>query len=548
VARAGALAAALAVSLLTVSGAGGSATQTPKRGGTIVMLRPGTTEPPCLNPFVCRVSPVDPILTQVLEGAFEIGPDLAQRPNLIRDYRIDRQPFRITYFIRPEARWSDGVPVTARDFLFTQQAIVRQPMPADGGELRVLHRMVRRTRVIDSKTFQVELREPVGSWRFLYAAILPRHVLAGQDLTKVWGDSVDDPRTGAPIGSGPFLVSRWERGKHLTLVRNPRYWGPHTSYLDRFVWRFTPQDPRDPLAPVRANEFDVALSLGGAFVSAEVARQVGALPGWRIAAFATPAHEHLSFRVGPGGHPALRSPLVRRALAYGIDRVEIGRLLMAEAPPASRLPPDSATFLPGEAYYRPAWIGYRYDVPRARRLLAEAGCRPGPDSISMCDGERLRLRFVTTAGNPDRERTLELVKTQLRAVGVEVDVQYYPSGPFFTQLMESGAFDAVLFAWVVPGGFVPPEAICGHAQNWVGYCSRLVTRDAAQAGRILEPAQRARVLNAADAKLARAVPLLPVRQAVFRAVIRSSVRGIYPGGSQFDFVQNSEDWWLAQGR
>ena len=52
------------------------------------------------------------------------------------------------------------------------------------------------------------------------------------------GERIDNPKTGRPIGSGPFLVERWERGKQLTLVRNPRYWGPHAAYLDRIVIRF----------------------------------------------------------------------------------------------------------------------------------------------------------------------------------------------------------------------------------------------------------------------------------------------------------------------
>ncbi len=71
-------------------------------------------------------------------------------------------------------------------------------------------------------------------------------------------------------------------------------------------------------------------------------------------------------------------------------------------------------------------------------------------------------------------------------------------------------------------------------------------RDAQQVDLIVDPQQRARVLNAADAKLARAVPALPVVQPVVRAAIRSTVRGVVPGGSQFNFSQNSEDWWLER--
>ena len=533
-----ALAAAVVASLLAVSGQGGAPAQTPKRGGVIVISRPAATEPRCLNPLVCGTE-ADPIVTQVLEGAYELGPELVSRPNLVRPVTIDRNPFRLTYTIRPQARWSDGKPVTAADFRFTYASVVAH-------NPNTIYEAVRRFRTLGTRTFQIELTEPIARWRELFQIVAPRHVLVGQDVTKVWNERIDDPRTGRAIGTGPFLVGSWERGRQLTLVRNAGYWGPHPAHLDRFVWRFAQQDPQDPLGPLRRNEIDVTLTLGGAFVSADIARQVKALPGWSVRAWATTGHEHLTFRVGPGGHPALQSKLVRRALAFGIDRVAIARELLAEAPASARRPLDSATFLPIESLYRPAWSEYRYDVSRARRLLDQAGCRRSGDGIYSCGGERLRLRFYTTAGFPDRARSLELVKTHLRAVGVEVDVLYVTSTVFFTQLTPSGDFDAVLFSWVGTGGFVPPEALCGNSLNWAGYCSRLVTRDAQQVDRIIEPGQRARVLNAADRKLARAVPLLPLRQTVFRAVMKDSVRGTYPGGSQFEFTQNSEDWWLER--
>ena len=118
----------------------------------------------------------------------------------------------------------------------------------------------------------------------------------------------------------------------------------------------------------------------------------------------------------------------------------------------------------------------------------------------------------------------------------------------FGQILPRGEYDAALFAWAGFGGLTWPEGWCGHVNNWGGYCSRLTTRDLKQTDLIVDPRQRARVLNAADAKLARAVPVLPVVQPVLRAAIRRTVRGVVPGGGPFFFEQNSEDWWLAEPR
>jgi peptide/nickel transport system substrate-binding protein len=529
--------------VVTAAPAGGAPDQTPRRGGTVVVLRPPFTELPCLNPLACG-GDWDPLLLQVLEGAFEAGPDLVFRPNLVSDVTPGRNPFTLTYRIRPEARWSDGVPVTASDFQFTQEAFAEHFKDPEQGYVNV-----RSTRVLDAKTFRVELDRPFAAWRYLYSVVLPRHALAGEDLTKVWRDRIDNPKSGRPIGSGPFLFARWERGRQLELVRNPRYWGPHTAYLDRFVNRFVREDPGDLLGPLERNEVDAGLTLGSAFLSADAARQVRQLPGWRVAVWPGPAMEHFVFRVGSGGHPALKLKLVRQALAFGVDRVAIAREIQREAPASVRRPLDSTVFLPSEASYRPTWSRYRYDVARARRLLGQAGCRRGSDGVYECAGERLRLRLVTSAGAPDRQRIVELAAAHLRQVGVDAVPVYAAPPVFLGRILPNGDFDVALFSWggVFGGVGVWPEALCGNEQNFGGYCSRLVTRDAQQ-NLIGTLAQRARVLHAVDAKLAKAVPVLPIVQPVGRAFYRQSLRGVVHGGGPFEFTQNAEDWWLADSR
>jgi peptide/nickel transport system substrate-binding protein len=274
------------------------------------------------------------------------------------------------------------------------------------------------------------------------------------------------------------------------------------------------------------------------------------VPGWRVFAWPAPTMEHLTFRVGSGGHPALQNRLVRQALAFGIDRAEIARVLLFDAPPRDRRPLDSTVFLPSERDYQPSWSGYRYSPGRARRLLEQAGCRRGSDDVYACDGQRLSLRFVTTAGRPERAAILRLVQTQLRRAGVEVVPSFVPDSVLFGRILPDGAYDAALFAWVTNGGGGAwPEADCWDVQNWSGYCTRLVAREYQQVDLVLDRQQRARVLHALDDKLARAVPVLPLVQTASRVALRSHVRGVITHGGSVNvhFAQNSEDWWLAQG-
>ena len=536
-----ALAAAIVVSLLAVSGAGGIVTQSPRKGGTVVFALP-VEEPACLNPFDERCPPgTSPftlryILGRVLESPYDVGPDFTWRPRLVSDVDYTRKaPFTLTYHIRREAHWSDGIPITAADFVFTHQAILKHGDP-DDTELTE----VRSVRALDAKTVRVVLRSRLGAFRGLFGRILPRHALLGEDLATVWRDGIENPKTGQPIGSGPFLIEHWDRGEKITLRRNPRYWGRHPAYLDRLVIRFH-VDGGTLADGFRSGEFDVAEGFPPSFVPS-VQRE----RGLEIRPFAGETWDHFEIRIGPGGHRALRSKLVRRALAFGIDRSPLVRAAYADLGAQGRLR-QSIVFPTWSRHYRPNWSTYRYRPAETRRLLELAGCRRGVGGIYVCAGERLSLRFVSLGVQGSyRARVLELVQAQLRRVGVEVLPSFAPASTFIGQILPSGAFDVALF------GFSPRDPdpqlngvfTCGGEDNYTGYCQRSVTRDLDQAERIFGVDQRARVLNRADRQMARDVPAIPLVEQPQWAVSRSTVRNFAPTAG--DPLVNAENWWLER--
>ena len=149
-----ALAAALAVSLLAVSGAGGAGAQEPQRGGTVRFGPFG--EPACLNVLLERCSQGGPglflLAEKILEPPFFVGPDFTWRPRLVSSVTFTRKPpFTLTYRIHPRARWSDGVPITARDFVFTLRAKIARKAELPEFERPLVERVrsVRRGRLED---------------------------------------------------------------------------------------------------------------------------------------------------------------------------------------------------------------------------------------------------------------------------------------------------------------------------------------------------------------------------------------------------------------
>jgi peptide/nickel transport system substrate-binding protein len=546
VARRLVLAAALVAALLPVSGAGGSTAQTPKRGGTLVV---GTLrEPPCLNAYLYRCSlnlpPAGILMSLPLRGAFSVGRDYTYRPDLVsRAEYTTRPPFTVTYHIRPKARWSDGRDVTAQDFVFTHAAIrsVMKELYAPEAEDWAV---IRSVRAVDAKTVGVVLRAGFAGWQRLFPSVLPAHALRGQDLSTVWLDGIRNPRTGRPIGSGPFLVESWERGRAITFVRNPRYWR-HPPYVARLVVRFCQQcgaPGAEQLELLRTGGLDLVLST---VLTGEQVGEIRSLRDVSVLAGQGPNWEHLEIRLGPGGHPALKRKLVRRALAYGMDRVALARTIYGEID-ARYAPSDSAIYPVFSPHYRPNWRGYRYGPARARSLLEAEGCRREPDGIYACDGTRLSFRLATLAGDPRRQGIVENIQRQLRSAGVEIVPVYYPPPILFDQVLPSGNFDLALFSYLsFPDGPGRSHLLygCGGGQNLAGYCQRLVDRDLEQARRIVDPRRQAEVLNRADAQLAKDVPVIPLFQIPVVIASKSSVRNVRLVAFLDPFV-NAENWWL----
>ena len=232
-----ALAAAIAVLLLAVSGAGGAGVQTPRRGGTVTCCR-RRSEPACLNPvieFMRRERREHPRLCALRR--VRVGPDLSWRPKLVSRVELHaKPPFTLTYHIRPEARGATAFrsPRATSSSRTRRSRATRPPatMPASSDLV------VRSVRAVDAKTVSVVLRARFAGFRDLFPVVLPAHALRGEDLRDVWSGPDRQSEDRGPIGSGPFLVGPWDRGEQMTSVRNQNYWGPHRAYLDRLVIRY----------------------------------------------------------------------------------------------------------------------------------------------------------------------------------------------------------------------------------------------------------------------------------------------------------------------
>ena len=325
----------------------------------------------------------------------------------------------------------------------------------------------------------------------LFPIVLPSHALAGQNLKTIWQDGIENPTTGKPIGSGPFLLAGWIRGKQQAFVRNPRYWGLHRRISIASSSASSPEDTADALRRGEIDMIDPSIAVLQA-QALELRRRPA--PGVRALSGPGNSWEQFAIRVGPGGHPALRNRLVRQALAYGIDRVaiarEAGKLDSRYA--AARVPLDSVFFL-NSPYYRPNWraidTGQIWHAGCSRKRAAEWA-----PTASMCAGKRLSLRFATAAGVDRRELTVKLAQAQLRRIGVEVVPVFAPRAALFGQVLPSGDFDLALFSWASPSDNITARTSSAVAALVLlhGYCDRLAHQGFRPGDRILDDARARR--------------------------------------------------------
>lgn len=219
------------------------------------------------------------------------------------------------------------------------------------------------------------------------------------------------------IGTGPFKEVEYVPKDHITVERNPDYWG-NKPKVDRITFRFFP-DPNTRMLALQAGEVDLIYD-----VPRESAALLEGKPGIKMVNGPVSAYQAVTFLIN-GKDPYIipQDIKVREAIAYAIDHKNIidtafdGRATTDQTlVPASILGKDA-----GEIK------GFAFDPTKAAQLLDEAGWKPGSDGIREKDGKKLKLELVCCFPDPGSNgRTSELLQAQLKAVGIDMSITNMP--------------------------------------------------------------------------------------------------------------------------
>jgi len=499
-----------------------------------------SADPATLDPLFAHAD-ANSVEGQVARLAFEPFIDIDARgrqvPVLLREIPsvanggLSRDGRIITYRLRAGVRWQDGVPVTARDVLFTLHAIAdpKNPLRSREGYDRI-----ERAERVDDLTVRVRLRSawaPAVATIFSYGTapqyVLPAHVLEHVAIL------AQAAFNAAPIGDGPYRLVSWKRGERLVYEASPTYWrgAPAVTRLDlRIV-----TEPGTNLTLLRSDAIDWNLIAPS---------QIATLADKRNLQYArTPLALVAGIAINTT-HPPLDDVRVRRALAASIDRIGISRKITFGRYPAV----DTDQPLWSWAYDSDARLP-RYDARAADALFDAAGYVRGSSGKRAKAGKPLALTYVQFPESTTGVRVATVVQSELAARGLDVTIKSISNAQLFLPAAQhgtlaSGAFDLAYVPWSL--GADPDDSFllsCHGAGNYMRWCDPTV--DALEARAIATPQRSVRKTLYAQIqrRVAAAVPIVYLFNPSYTYAYRDALYGFAPNA--FLPTWNAAAWRIA---
>ena len=475
-------------------------------GGTL--RRTMTAEPQNLNPLTGKDVYERLVNEFVYERLIVRHPDtlefegqLAERWDVSPDGRV------VTFHLRPEARFSDGHPVTADDVVFTYETVTDAKI--DCRSLASYFKDCRKCEKVDDRTVRYTWKEPYfktlevsGSFN----PILPKHIYEKHVLA--------DPESKDPkhfnklvqgfIGSGPYTFVKWTTGQEIVLARNENYWGKPRAF-DRIVYRiitdtqasvqaFLARELDDlPITPDWWDKLKDHEERGKTF---RMYRYAAPANGYSYVAWNNAKYRSVTKSDGTEEriaepHPIFGDKRVRRAMTHLIDRKRVLKHLYYDIGQVA-----TGTFWPHSPQHDPAITPWRYDRAEAMRLLKEAGWedRDRDGWLEDRTGKRFSFEWTFSTSGGDT-RLPRLLKEAFRRVGIEVRTRFIEWSVFVLKL-DRREFDAIILGWGGGGVEADPyqiwhsDAIADQGHNFITLRNAEADRLIMTARAELDPAKR----------------------------------------------------------
>jgi oligopeptide transport system substrate-binding protein len=460
-------------------------------------LRIPAGDPTTLDPTIADNIISSAKIHQLFSGLVELSSDAGVVPDVAQSWDVLEGGKEYIFHLREDVRWSDGRPVSARDFEYAWKRVLSEhttfTIPRllyDVKGARAFHQGEVSdsdsvgVRALDEVTLAVELESPTGYFLHLLANAVafpvPRHVI------ELHGEAWAEPENIVTCGS--FRLESWQPGERMILARNPDYHGRFTGNLERVELLLHDPGAATSLKMLEMYERGQLDVVGIASSEVNRVRQRHAGEFRRVPRLLT---VFLQFDVN---RPPFDDVRVRRAFVQATDKEALVKATRPDCFPAigGFVPPGMPGHSPG--------IGLSYDPGQARQLLAEAGY-PGGQGFPVV--ECLTL--------PDRADIGEnLQKQWVKNLGVKIKWEMMERLPFIDRLGKHAAHLFIL-GWRAdypdPDNFLRARIGDIQRQRWQNKEYNSLVK---QAQRSLDQEERMKLYEKAEMILAEEAPIMPV--------------------------------------
>src|SRR5437660_3956943 len=459
-----------------------------------------------------------------------------------------------TYAIRSGMKWSDGVPVTARDIAWTYNLMMTNKDAATAnGNFAANFKSVTAP---DDSTLVVVLGKPQATMLALDIPVVPQHVWESHvsDIGKFNNDA-----SFPIVGDGPFILSAYKKDEYIQLDANAGYWRGRPKFDQLIFKHYANQDAE--VQALKKGEVDFAGGLTPAqFNSLKGAANITLNNGngKRFYALAiNPGATATSGKPFGDGNPALKDPLVRHAIMEAIDKPALVNKTLGGFGVA------------GQGYIPPVFSAYAWtpsatetvgsDPVKANQLLDQAGYRKGPDGRRTTPGGKpFTLRLYGETQRAEDAQNATFVKEWLDALGINVSASIVDQATVGDN-ETAGNYDLAFDSWLANpdpdfvlsiqtcgarpaapgGGFPGDDFVCDQSYDQL-YAAQISEYDAAA---------RAGVIRKMEAQLSadRYVNVLyyPNTLEAYRSDVIGSMQMQPQPNGIYDGQDGYWSWWSA---
>ena len=435
------LLAIVALAVVVVSAPAGAQDAADDDGGEVLRIGWGQ-DPQTLNPFFGLDEEGYTVWAITWDLLVNFSPeDLTPAPGIAESWEVSDDKKTVTFTLA-DRKWSDGEPITSADVKYSLETL------GDEGDLFTSYtNNITSIETPDEQTVVIETRKPdariVGG---LFIYMLPEHIWGEVPLEEV--TSKYQPEL-PMVGSGPYIVTEFERGRILRMERNPEWAGTEPEYDEIQFIKYGTEDAVE--RALQLGEIDMDIE-----VQPTTFERLGEQSDIETSRSASPSYTELAFNLcseencpDAEFNPAVQDRTVRQAIAYAIDRervVQISSLGTSFA--ANGILPSFY-----ESFYETPEQTYPYDPELASQMLDDAGWQDNGEEPRTKDGQTLSFDLYVRSESQSDIQAARLVAEMATEIGVEFNVQVVGVGKL-TELtvqkvdgLPAPAFDSFIWGW-----------------------------------------------------------------------------------------------------